>query len=204
MSVPAYAMMNQGNGAGGFSKIFSGLFGDSGSPYEDAAAQFERYGQQGREAQNPFYNAGTGAIPHFQDWLSRMQDPSGFINKIMGQYQQSPFAKFQQQQAIRAANNMGSATGLTGSTPMTQFAEQNARDISSQDMNQWLQNVLGINSQYGAGQQSLVNTGQNSANSITQLLQNLGQNMGEADYGRRAGQLQDRGSLFSGISDFFK
>jgi len=57
---------------------------------------------------------------------------------------------------MRAANNIGSATGMTGSTPMMQQAQQNAQNISSGDMQNWLSQVLGINNQYGQGEAGLM------------------------------------------------
>jgi len=199
-------MLGGGLGAGlgggigsGLAGLFGGLFGDSGSPYEDAMKQYEKWANQAAGYQNPFFNAGKGAIPRFNQYLNRMKDPSQFINNLMGGYQESPFAKFQQQQGMRAAENLGSASGLTGSTPLQMQAQQNAQNISSQDMNQWLQNVLGVNTQYGQGLGGLMQGGQNAANAMTNLYGNLGQQMGEAAYGRRAGQLQDRSNIFGGL-----
>jgi hypothetical protein len=199
----AFAGSNAGAGGsvgssgfgGGFGSnlgtFLGGLFGDSGSPYDDAMKEYEKYMGKAREAQNPFYNAGTGAIPQFQDWLSKMKDPSAFINNLMGGYQESPFAKFQQEQGMRAANNFGSANGLSGSTPLQMQAQQNAQSISSGDMNSWLQNVLGVNTQYGGGLNNLVQGGQNSANQLSSLYGNYGQLMGEGAAGSRGGRNQD-------------
>ena len=192
----------QGKGEG-LAGILSGLFGHSGDPYKEASKEYEKYYGQAQGAQNPFFQAGTGAIPGYQDWLSKMKDPSQFINSLMGQYQESPFAKFQQQQGIRAAQNLGSASGLTGSTPLQMQAQQNAQNISSQDQNQWLQNVLGINNQYGSGLNSLIGTGQNSANMISQLLSHLGENMGQAKFGQKFGEQQDRNNIFGGLLKLF-
>lgn len=191
-----------GRGAGvasGFQQFLGGLFGGSDRPYKEAGKSLEDYLRQAREAQNPFYNAGVGAIPQYQEFLSRMKDPSAFINNLMGGYNESPFAKYQQQQATRAALNQGSASGLTGSTPLMQFAAQNARDISSQDMNQFLQNVLGVNSQYGAGLQGLISGGQGSANAISDLLRSFGGDIAGMRYGQEAGRNIDRSDLISGL-----
>jgi len=188
-----------GLAGGGLEGFLSGLFGNSGAPYEDAMKQYQHYANQAQNVQNPFLSAGTGAIGNYQHWLQGMQNPSGFINSLMNKYQESPFAKFQQQQAIRAANNLGSASGLTGSTPLQMQAQQNASNISSQDMNQWLQNVLGINTQYGTGQQNLIQGGQSSANALTNLFSNLGQEMGEAAYGKKAGENQDFNNTIGGL-----
>jgi hypothetical protein len=117
----------------------------------------------------------------------------------MGKYSESPWAKYQQEQALRASGNMGSASGMGGSTPMAQFNQENARNISSQDMNQWLQNVLGINTQYGAGLGHQIGIGQGAANQLTGLYGDMGRNMAEAAYGARAGRNQDRNSIWGGL-----
>jgi hypothetical protein len=176
---------------GGLGGLLGGLFGDSGAPYDAAMDQYQKYAKKAESYQNPFFNAGVGAIPDYQKWLQGMSNPSGFINGLMGQYQESPWAKYQQQQSMRAGTNAASASGLTGSTPFAQQMQQNAANISSQDMNQWLQNVLGINTQYGQGQQNLMTGGQNAANALTNMYGNLGQQMGEAAYGKKAGENQD-------------
>lgn len=212
MSMPRYArdaIMNQGQGGfgSGFNRndfmsgaagLFGGMFGDSGSPYDDAMKQYQEWMQKAENAQNPFWQAGKNAIPAYQDWVNSMKDPSGFINNLMGQYQQSPWAKYQTEQAMRAGKNAGAAGGLTGSTPLTQFMQQSAHDISQQDMQSWLQNVLGINTQYGAGQDRLMTGGQNAANALTNMYGQMGGRMGDAAYGKGAGENQDLWNMISG------
>ena len=116
----------------------------------------------------------------------------------MGQYQESPYAQYLQKQSMRAGTNAASASGLTGSTPFAQQLQQNAGNIANQDQNQWLQNVLGINTQYGQGQNNLINSGQNSANTLSSLYNQMGQNMGEAAYGKQAGKQQDFWNTIAG------
>jgi len=188
---------------GSYANIFQGLFGNPEKPYKDAQKQIERYFPQAQQYQQPFYNAGIGAIPGFQNWLQTMQNPSQFINNQMANYEESPYAKYQQQQGLRAAQNMGSASGLTGSTPLMQFAQQNAQDISSKDMNQWLQNVLGINSQYGQGMGNMMGMGQNAANSLTQLMSDYMNAQAQLAYGKGAAQQGQMGGLLSGITGLF-
>lgn len=182
--------MQQSQFGSGLAGVLGGLFGNSAGPYHE----YSDWLGKAQEKQNPFYNAGTGALTNYQDWLTGMKDPSSFINRLMNQYQESPWARYQQQQAIRAGQNAGSASGLMGSTALAQQLQQNASNISSQDMQQWLQNVLGINTAYGQGQQNLITGGQNAANALTNI---LGQR-GEAAYGARAGQDQDFWNLIGG------
>lgn len=198
---------------GGLAGLLGGLFGNSGRPYQAAQnayqhafPQMQQYLQQAQNIQNPFYQAGTNALPQYQDWLKQMQDPTAFINKTMSSYQESPWAKYQQAEAMRAANNMGSASGLIGSTPLMQQAQQNASQISSQDMQNYLGNVMGVNTQYGAGLQNMIGGGQNAADMIAQLLglqsqnaNDYAQNMARFAYSQAAGKQQDQNNIFGGI-----
>lgn len=185
-------------GMGGLAQFLGGLFGNSGSPYGDAMDQYQKWANMAQGVQNPFLQAGTGAIGNYQNWLSGMQDPSKFMNNLMGQYQESPYAKYMQQQAIRSGQNAASASGMAGSTPFAQQLQQNASNISSQDMNNWLQNVLGVNSQYGQGEQNLMGLGANAANQLTNMYGNMGQQMGQAAYGQQAGNNQDMWNMIGG------
>lgn len=177
-----------GSGLGG---VLGGLFGDSGKPYDKAMEQYQEWANKSQGTQQPFLDAGTGAIGDYQKWLQGQQDPSAFMNNLMGQYQQSPYNSYLQQQSQAAGQNAASASGLMGSTPFMQQQQQNAGNIAQQGMDSWLQNVLGINTQYGQGQQNLMQGGQNAANSLTNMYNQMGQQMGEAAYGKEAGKKND-------------
>src|SRR6185295_2293555 len=107
----------------GLGGLFGGLFGHSDRPYEQAGQQYQKYGDLANNAQNPFYQAGTQATGNYQDWLQAQKNPSEFVNNLMGQYQESPYAQYQQQQAQRAGTNMASANGLSGSTPLADYMQ---------------------------------------------------------------------------------
>lgn len=185
-------------GTAGTSGMLGGMFGGSGQPYDDAMKQYREWAQKAQNVQDPYLQAGQRGLGNYEEWLQGQKDPSGFINNLMGQYHTSPYAKFQMQQGQNAANNAASASGLVGSTPFMQASQDYARNIASQDQNQWLQNVLGINTQYGQGQGNLMQGGQNAANALTGMYGQMGQQMGEAAYGRRAGQQQDWSNMVGG------
>jgi hypothetical protein len=191
------------NFKGGANQFASGLFGDSGAPYEKAMGEWQKYMNQGRDVQNPFYQGGVDAIPKYQEWANGMKDPSDFINKLMGQYKESPWAKFQQKQGIRAANAFGSANGLSGSTPLMNQAQQNAENISSQDMQNWLKQVLGINTEYGGAQNNMMKGGQNSADQMSRMLAEFGKMMGEGAWGKERGENMDTANMWSGLLHMF-
>lgn len=186
--------------AGGLTSLFGGLFGDSSSPWQDAMDQYQKWADKAQGSLQPYSDAGSGAIPQFQDWLKKQQDPSGFINNLMGQYQESPYAKYMQQQSMRAGQNAASASGLMGSTPLTQQMQQNAANISSQDMQNWLGNALGINTQYGQGLNNMMGMGANSANALANMFGQFGRGMGDLSYNKGAAGQNDMWNMIAGIA----
>lgn len=192
-----------GNLFSGLGDIFSSIMGGQGSAYQDAQKQYQKYIDQAQQYQNPFYYGGQMGLSNANQWLNKMKNPTQFINNTMDQYESSPYAQYLQREAMNAGNNAASASGLLGSTPMAQQMQQNAANISSQDMNQWLQNVLGINTQYGAGQMGLAGMGQNSANQLTNLYGNAGENMAQLAYNKKQAEQNRWPQAFSGLSKIF-
>lgn len=190
-----------GNGLG---SVLGSLFGgDAGAPFQAAEGQYQQYANQANQGQMPFWQVGTGAIPQYQNWLISQQDPSGYINKMMGQYQQSPYAKYLTDQAMKAGQNAASASGLQGSTPFAQQMAATAGGISSQDLNNWLSQVLGINTQYGQGLGREIGWGQDAADQMSNTYNHLGDNMAQAEKDRVSAQQNQTGNLFGGLGSLF-
>lgn len=205
MAASGAALAQAGQAAGqqlggaipGFAQYF---FGRSDTPYKRAEDAYNPHYRQSREAQNPFYEAGQRGMQDFQNWLAQMKDPSAFINKLMGNYQESPWAHIQQQNARRAGINAASASGLIGSTPYLQQAQQNAHNISQEDMMNWLKNVLGINTEYGQGQHDLYTGGQHAADEISNIERDAGDWYAQNAYNKSQAQQSDKNALWGGIS----
>lgn len=202
-AMPYQQMLQMGqNSVGGLGELLSSLFTNPSAPYQAGMNQLQQYLQQMQGLQQPYMQAGQQGITGMQNMLGNMSNPSQFINNLMGQYQQSPTAQYQQQQAMRAAQNMGSASGLTGSTPLQLQAQQNASNISSQDMQNWLGNVLGINSQAMQGYGNMMNVGQNATNNLTTQMGNYGTDMGQLAFGQQYAQNQNTGQGIQGLLNF--
>lgn len=183
----------------GLSDFIQGLFGNSGREFESGGREYEKYNRQAQDVQQPYNQAGTQAIPEYQSWLQGQKNPTDFINNMTKGYKESPWATRQKQVGMNALNNAGSATGLTGSTPLMDWQQQNAEGIASQDMNQWLSHVLGVNTQYGQGQNNLMTGGQNAANTLSTLREFLASAMGGTKFGETQGRQKDFGSLIEGL-----
>jgi hypothetical protein len=115
---------------------------------------------------NPYLQTGTQALGQEYAGLQQMQDPTGFYNKIMDAYQQSPATQFQMQQGLNALKNTAAATGYTGSGKEMQDLMKYSQDLTSQGQQSFLQNILGIHGQYLAGLQGLGQQGQQAGTTM--------------------------------------
>lgn len=185
----------------GLGQFVSGIFGGNDKPYRKYAQEMEENLNQAKQYYNPFYEAGTSALPQYQQSLDEMKDPQAFFKKIMGGYQESPWAKFQQEQGQRALTNSASAGGLIGSTPFMQAGQDYTHNIGSQDMQQFLQNILGIKSGYQSGLGNLISGGQNAAQGLAGLQQSFADPIASARYGGNRMKNMDRGNIISGALD---
>src|SRR3990167_2458851 len=185
---------------GGIGDLLSGIFGNSGSPYGAAGNAYSQYAQMGANAINPYNTMGQNAMSNYANWAQTMQNPAQFQNNLMNQYQESPNAKFMQQQAMRSGQNMGSAAGLMGSTPLAMQMQQNAGNISQQDMQNWMSNAFGINQQYGNAQENMMGTGLMGANSLLGLYGQEAGAQGMAAYGQAQGNQSNTANMIGGLA----
>lgn len=183
----------------GLGQFLGGLFGDSGSPYEDFMKQFQQYMEQAQQHHKPWEQAGLGALGDYQNNLQQYKDPQEYLKNVMGNYQMSPGARYEMGQGQRAFQNAGSAGGLSGSTALAKQAQQNSQGIAAGDQQQYLQNIMGIGNKYSSGLENLMSGGQNASNSLSNLLSQMAQGMGQGAYGQRAGQLYDRSQMLGGL-----
>lgn len=191
---------NWGGIGNGLGSMLGGLFGpDQGAPYQAAMDQYTKAANQANQGQQPFYQAGVNGLGQYQNWLNSQKDPAGFINGLMGQYKESPYATYLKDQAMKAGTNAASASGLTGSTPFAQQMSQTANGISAGDLNNWLSQVLGINTQYGQGVGNQVGWGENAANQMSNTYNNLGNQMGQAAYGQGQAQNRQQSDIWGGL-----
>lgn len=188
-----------GGGLAGLGSLFGGLFSHPEKAYDQAMKQYQQMLQMGGAGFNPFIQAGQGAINPFMQSLNQMQDPTKYMEGIMGKYQQSPFAKQQTDEAMRMAQNQASASGLLGSSPLMQESQKMAADISSKDMQQYLQNAMGIQGSYLGGLQNLMGQGLQGQGGLASLYGGMAPSMGEAAYGGEAAKQQKWPNIFGGL-----
>jgi hypothetical protein len=104
-------------------------------PYlEKASKLFDPYMQQGQQAYgqlNPIYS-------------QMASDPAGYLESLMGGYQQSSAFKQKRDAALQAAANTAAAGGMRGSMQDIQGQQHLSNELMGEDMQQWLRNAMGL------------------------------------------------------------
>lgn len=196
-----FSQFMKGGGASGLGSIFGGLFGKD--PYKNARREYERGANQASGYQNPFFQAGTGALGEFQNYLKGMKNPSEFLNNLMKDYHESEFTKNLKSNAERSGINAASASGLIGSTPFLKQSQKNAAEIESAGVNDWLSKALGLNTQYGKGLEDLISGGQSAGNRLSDIFGNLGEQEAGTSYGSDMAKNKQMQDFFSGLMSLF-
>lgn len=168
--------MVQGGLVGGLASDLIGGNPYSGAmdEYQDANQMLGNYLNQATSYLNPYYQAGTGALPQYQNALDNMKNPSEFYNQMMSGYQESPAAKFRQEQSVNSANARAAATGLSGSSNNLDDVSNITQGIIGQDQQQYFNNLMGINNNYMSGLGGLSNMGMGAAQGYGNLYSNFG------------------------------
>jgi hypothetical protein len=171
---------------------------------EEAERQIQAATQQGLGLLSPFRGAGTFAISPLEQMLG--QDPTDIVNKILGQYQQSPAQQFQSQQAQKALESQLAGAGLAGSGEAIQRAGGLAQQLASQGQEKYLQDVLGQRQQQMGGLERLFGGGLSAATTGAGLLGEEGRSLagltgqiGQAQAAGTLGRQQNLSNLFGGL-----
>lgn len=119
------------------------------SPMSAANPYFDRaYGLY-----DPYQQQGQAAYNQLNPQLGQMSsDPAAFLENLMKSYTASRGYGMKRDEMLRAAGNSAAAGGMRGSPSDMQNEAQLTDMLMGEDMQQWLQNVLGIQ---GAGMQGL-------------------------------------------------
>lgn len=140
-------------------------------PYQEGGAadyaNYRNYAKQFGDRLSPWNNAGSYQYNQIN------QSPVDYYNTIMKGYAESPQAKYEQEQSMRAATAGGSASGMIGSGAWEKGLQQNAADISSRDQQRYYGNVMGANNMQ-MGYLGDLHNQQGQYNQMQQYLTSLG------------------------------
>lgn len=152
----------------------SKLFGGDESPMDSANQYLNQIPGVGHQGYDPYINAGTDASGKTKgQYESMIDDPTGFINKLMEGYKPSEGYNYQKEQLQKELGNTAAAGGIAG-TPLDQENQgAGIQKLLSGDMQQFLQNVLGRYDKGLAGEEGIATRGYDASKGLTDLLGNV-------------------------------
>lgn len=158
-------------------------------PYmEQAKGQLEQVPDIYKQYFNPYVQQGQSAYNTLNPITSQMAtDPAAYLESLMKGYTPSRGYQLQKDEALKAAGATAAAGGRRGTTDDLMNEARIADMLQGQDMQQWLQNAMGIQGQGMAGQQHFYDTGYGASQN---LAGGLAGNLGDL-----ANLLQSQGGL---------
>lgn len=122
----------------------------------------------------PYINQGQSQYGNLNNQYGQMgSDPAAFLEQLMGKYQPSQAFQMKNKNALTAAGNTAAAGGYRGTGQDMNDEGQISNTLMNEDMQQWLNNVLGIQGAGLQGQQGLYNTGFNASTGLSGDLANV-------------------------------
>lgn len=147
-----------------------------GNPAKAAQGYLNQIPQLTHETYDPYIQQGQQAeqgLPDFYHML--MNDPQGYYNKMLSGYHPSTGYDYESKKLLQGAQNAAAAGGYGGTS--FDIAGQNELNqaLLGKDMQQYYQNVMGLQNQGLEGLQGLGNRGYESTN---REFDALGNNLG--------------------------
>ncbi len=127
---------------------------------------------------DPFIQRGNSAYDTFNPIYTNMaKDPAAFLESLMQNYEPSRGFGLKKDAMLKAAGNTAAPGGMRGSL---QDIDQEAKltdSLLGDDMQQWLQNVLGIQGTGLSGESHLYDTGFDATRGLVDASRGLGDNL---------------------------
>lgn len=145
------------------------LFGDN--PADKAKPYLDQIPDVGKKYYDPYVNAGQDASGKTKSlYESLMNDPTGFMNKLMENYKTSEGYNFKKDQLGKEMSNTAAAGGIAG-TPLDQMNQaEGVQGLLSKDMQEYLQNALGIFDKGVAGEEGIAGRGFDASKNLADLI----------------------------------
>lgn len=152
--------------------ILNSLFGGGGrNPRDEANNYLNQIPGVAHQGYDPYITAGQDASAKTKTQYEQlMDDPTEFINKLMEGYKPSEGYQFQKEQLTKELGNTAAAGGIAG-TPQDQMNQgEGVQKLLSGDMQQFLQNILGVFNTGLKGEEGVATRGYDASGKLTDAL----------------------------------
>jgi hypothetical protein len=137
-----------------------GLFGMFNGKQEDPMQYLNQIPEKTGQYLNPYIQQGQEAGQMAQGQYNQMtQDPTSFLNQLMSGYQPSQGYQYKADLMGRELANTAAAGGFRGTSEDQRQRAELINSLMGQDMQQYLQNVLGIQGTGLQGQENAMGRG---------------------------------------------
>lgn len=173
------------------------------NPQKDANKFMNPIPGVGKQYYNPFIDRGARAGNQLEGEYGKMMNPTSFMDDIMKNYKMSAEAQYEQDKLGKGIGATAAAGGFSG-TPehQTEYGEM-AGKIMSGDMQQYLQNALGIYNQGIGGEEGFYNKGYDASSSLADLIGGNMASQGGLAFKAGSDRNADRGALMNAIIKAF-
>lgn len=141
---------------------------------EDPSKQANKYLSQipgvGQKYYNPFIQSGQKAGSILEGEYGKLLNPTSFIDDIMKNYDMSKGAKYERDELGRGIGATAAAGGFAGTPEHQKEYGEMAGNIMSKDMQQYLQNALGVYGMGLGGEHDIYGKGFDASGSMADLL----------------------------------
>ncbi len=165
----------------------------------DAAKEYsDKIPGIGHDAYDPYINQGREASNQTNAAYDElMKDPTGFINKLMEHYKTSEGYNFQKNALTSELGNTAAAGGIAG-TPLDQMNQgAGVQGLLSKDMQQFLQNALGVYGTGLTGKEGIATRGFSASGSLADILGGAANQDANRAFQGQSQQNTNRNAIFS-------
>ena len=153
------------------SNALKGIFGGGKNPADAAQPYLNQIPGVGHQYYDPYVSAGRDASSTTKSQYENLiNDPQGFLDKIMQGYNPSSGFQFKKDQLQKALGGSAAAGGYAGTTGDQYMQGEGVDNLLSEDMQQYLQNVLGLYNTGLSGEEGIAGRGYNASSSLADLL----------------------------------
>lgn len=170
---------------------------------EDAEGNANRYLDQipgiGKKYYNPYIGQGQKAGALLGHEYDKLMNPTSFIDELMKNYSQSEGSKYAQDRLGKDIGATAAAGGFAGTPEHQQEYGDMAHKLLSGDMQQYLQNALGVYGTGLSGRQDVYNKGFEASGSLADMIAGTRASQGGLAYQSATQRNTDRQALLNAL-----
>ncbi len=149
----------------------STLFKGGKNPANAGMGYLDQIPGMGHQNYDPYIDRGNNASNSLNEqFMKMMSDPQGFLAQMQSGYKTSDAYKNKSEELQKGMGAAAAAGGLAGTPYHQQQYGEEADKLLSGDMQQYLDNVMGINKTGLSGEQDFANKGFDATKALTDLL----------------------------------